>query len=99
MLFSLGGCLTLKKLLYRTKQGFQPIRLDYVPYLRQSLLHKLQSVQGGSAEVQDVIDSLDAYGLTKEDLMENLKELQMVLDGDKTLAGIDSTIPSENSLC
>ena len=69
-------------------QGFQPIRLDYVPYLRQSLLHKLRRVQEGSAEVQEVVEGLDCYGLTKEDLMENLKELQMVLDGDKTLAGI-----------
>lgn len=68
-------------------QGFQPIRLDYVPYLRQSLLHKMRRVQEGSAEVQEVIEGLDAYGLTKEDLMENLKELQMVLEGDKALAG------------
>ena len=34
-----------------------------------------------------MIDDLDAYGLTKEDFMENMKELQMVLEGDKTLSG------------
>ena len=43
-----------------------------------------------------VIESLDAYGLTKEDLMENMKELQLVLEGDKALAdhfaGIDSKV-------
>lgn len=61
-----------------------------MPYLRQSLLHKMLRVQEGVAEVQEVIEGLDAYGLTKEDLMENLKELQMVLEGDKALAGAAS---------
>ena len=56
----------------------------------------MQKVQEGNSDVQEVIESLDAYGLTKEDLMENMKELQLVLEGDKTLsdrfAGIDTKV-------
>jgi hypothetical protein len=58
-----------------------------VPYLRQSLLHSLQRAQAGDAEVGEVVAALDAYGLTKEDFAENMKELQFVLEGDKVLVG------------
>ena len=34
-----------------------------------------------------MVSDLDAYGLTKEDFMENMKELQMVIEGDKVLIG------------
>jgi hypothetical protein len=76
---------------YIPAQGFQPIRLDYVPYLRQSLLHSLQRAQAGEAEVGEVVAALDAYGLTKEDFAENMKELQFVIEGDKTLVGESAT--------
>lgn len=72
---------------YNHLQGFQPIRLDYVPYLKQALVRKLQQVQEGSVDVSELVADLDAYGLTKEDFMENMKELQMVIDNDKVLFG------------
>jgi hypothetical protein len=37
--------------------------------------------------VDAVVAALDAYGLTKEDFMENMRELQFVLEGDKVLTG------------
>jgi hypothetical protein len=40
--------------------------------------------------VDAVVAALDAYGLTKEDFMENMRELQFVLEGDKVLTGMDS---------
>lgn len=34
-----------------------------------------------------MVAALDAYGLTKEDFMENMRELQFVIEGDKVLTG------------
>ena len=64
-------------------QGFNPIRLDYIPFLRHRLLDILQL--RGSEGAQEVIDLLDAYGLSKEDFSESLKDLQMVTKDDKIL--------------
>jgi hypothetical protein len=41
-------------------------------------------------EVDAVVAALDAYGLTKEDFMENMRELQFVLEGDKVLTGAEA---------
>jgi hypothetical protein len=61
--------------------------MDYIPYLRHSLLGQLRQVQAGAAEVAEVVATLDAYGLTRDDFMENMKDLQMVIENDKTLIG------------
>lgn len=42
-----------------------------------------------------MVDDLDAYGLTKEDFMENMKELQMVIENDKVLKGKEALRASE----
>lgn len=76
-------------------QGFCPIRLDYVPYVRETLLSLLlnpnntsnttsDSEEGSSGDgISQVIDMLDAYGLSREDMMETLREMQFVMEGDK----------------
>jgi hypothetical protein len=43
-------------------------------------------------EVDAVVAALDAYGLTKEDFMENMRELQFVLEGDKVLTGTEACL-------
>ena len=64
-------------------QGFNPIRLDYIPFLRHRLLDILQ--KKGNDGAQEVVDMLDAYGLSKEDFSESLKDLQMIAKDDKLL--------------
>lgn len=57
-------------------QGFAPMRLDYVHFLRGRLLDTVLSRSGDSTEaVKRTIDLLDIYGLSKDDFMENLREL------------------------
>lgn len=80
----------------QTFQGFCPIRLDYVPYVREALLSLLlqqntsattassdSSEVGSGDAIGQVIEMLDSYGLNKEDFMETLKEMQFTIDGDK----------------
>ena len=55
--------------------------------MRQSLLGAMRQLQAGEVEVTAVVEALDAYGLTKEDFSENMRELQMVVEGDKQLIG------------
>ncbi len=84
-------------------QGFCPIRLDYVPYLRSALLTLLHqaansaSTSDGVQQVRSisygggrgltalyqVIDLLDSYGLSREDCMESLREMQFLVENDK----------------
>lgn len=64
-------------------QGFLPIRLDYVPYLRSHLLNLL--AKSGADGAEEVVNMLDAYGLSKEDFSESLKELQLVSEKDPQL--------------
>jgi hypothetical protein len=64
-------------------QGFCPIRLDYVPYLKTHLLDMLK--KEGSDGAEGVVKILDAYGLSKDDFTETLKELQLTIDKDKVL--------------
>ena len=64
-------------------QGFNPIRLDYIPFVRNRILDIIHLK--GSEGAQDVINMLDAYGLSKEDFSESLKDLQMIVKDDKIL--------------
>ena len=57
-------------------QGFLPIRLEYVPFLREQLLQPL--LRGGAEGATSVVTLLDAYGLSREDFIESMKELQFV---------------------
>lgn len=50
-------------------------------YLRQILLNPL--VLKGKDGVQDTIALLDHYGLTKDDFMETLREMQFTIENDK----------------
>ena len=60
------------------------MRLEYVPYLRDHLLQMFSAGESASS-IDAVIACLDHYGLSKDDFMETLKELQIVRDGDPTL--------------
>eukprot|EP01038_Epipyxis_sp_PR26KG_P010113 gene10113-13591_t len=74
-------------------QGFGAVRLDYIPFLRKSLLANIIDTNNNSNninnnnssvdKIQSVIAMLDSYGLSKDDFMENMKELQFVVEGDK----------------
>ena len=56
------------------------IRLDYFPYLTEHLANTLISPPNGDVNeaIRKVLETLDAYGLSKDDLTESLKELQVV---------------------
>jgi replication factor C subunit 1 len=87
-----------QEIIYHTSlsigQGFIPIRLDYIPYLRSYLLMILST--RGSDGVEEVVKTLDAYGLSKEDFTETFKEFQFIIDKDPVLRdgyeGLDSKI-------
>jgi hypothetical protein len=69
-------------------QGFCPIRMDYVPYLRSTLLGLLsQGGESGTEGVTAVIELLDSYGLNRDDFMETLREMQFLVEGDRVFAG------------
>ncbi len=69
-------------------QGFCPIRMDYVPYLRSTLLGLLaQGGESGTEGVSAVIELLDSYGLNRDDFMETLREMQFLVEGDRVFAG------------
>lgn len=55
--------------------SFESLRLHYVPVLRGMLLHSLLTNEADG--VNEAIQLLDAYGLSKDDFMENMKELQI----------------------
>jgi replication factor C subunit 1 len=55
--------------------SFESLRLHYVPVLRGMLLHSL--LTNDTDGVNEAIELLDAYGLSKDDFMENMKELQI----------------------
>ena len=82
-------------------QGFLPMRMEYIPYLRSRLLSELMAGASGSgaakgkaaaddddeaegaggsapAAASKCIELLDAYGLSRDDFMENMKSLQFV---------------------
>lgn len=61
-------------------QGFTPMRLEYVPFLRQQLLQPL--LKQGSDGAEEVIRILDTYGLSKDDFMETMKDLQFIVEKD-----------------
>ena len=55
--------------------SFESLRLHYVPVLREILLHPLITKQAEG--VPETLQVLDAYGLSKDDFMENMKDLQV----------------------
>jgi len=76
-------------------QGFNAVRMEYVPYMRSRLLAELiGATAAGPAPWDDAEDEsaggsgaggaakcialLDAYGLSRDDFMENLKDLQFI---------------------
>lgn len=62
-----------------------------MPYLRTALLGLLRGGGGegdsGGEGVSRVIEVLDAYGLSKDDFTETLREMQFTAEGDKLLRG------------
>jgi len=66
--------------------GFGTMRQTYVPYITTLLLAPL--LTKGSDGVPEVLTMLQAYGLSKEDLMENLRELAFTVEKDKVLRGM-----------
>ena len=73
-------------------QGFTPIRLEYAPYLRNIIVQPLL-VKGADA-VEETCDLLDAYGLSKDDFSENIRELQFLIEGKLPdhISNIDSKV-------
>ena len=52
------------------------MRLEYAPYLRERLLDTvLDKSQDQSVAVQATVDLLDAYGMSKDDFTDSLKDL------------------------
>jgi hypothetical protein len=66
-------------------QGFTPMRLEYVPYLRTMLLKPL--LDRGSDGVEEVLRLLDEYGLSKDDFSETMQAFQFVVEKDAVLKG------------
>ena len=66
-------------------QGFSPIRLDYIPYLREILLHVLLTKEDG---VDQAIEIFDAVGISKDDFSESLRELQFSAEDKKLQAAL-----------
>jgi replication factor C subunit 1 len=65
--------------------GFGTMRQTYVPYMTTLLLAPL--LARGSDGVPEVLHMLQSYGLSKDDLMENLRELAFTVDKDVQLRG------------
>lgn len=61
-------------------QTFNPIRLDYTPYLRSILIDILLHFG-----VEKMVEIMDDYGLSKDDFSETFKELQFEIENDKVL--------------
>jgi replication factor C subunit 1 len=60
-------------------QGFGPMRLDYVHFIREKLLDTVLDNPGDqAAAAKCTIELLDTYGLSKDDFTENLRELAFV---------------------
>jgi len=57
-------------------QGFSAFRLDYVPYLRSKLLNPLLSC--GKDGIAVTVELLDYYGITRDDFMESMREMQFI---------------------
>ena len=61
--------------LLQVGQGFQPIRLEYIPYMRTRLLNTVINQENGA---EQAIAMLNSYGLSRDDFMENMRELQFL---------------------
>ena len=90
------------------------MRLTYIPYMTHMLLSPLRRYVGGrlcvlctaclvcrsGAEgVQEVIDLLHAYGLSRDDLMENMQELMFTLERDPVLRSKRSRCVADCVMC
>jgi replication factor C subunit 1 len=85
-------------------QGFNAVRMEYVPYLRRRLLTELSAAgeegSSGGGGAQKCIALLDSYGLSRDDFMENLRELQFIspeprpgsMDLKDAYEGLDSKV-------
>jgi replication factor C subunit 1 len=81
-------------------QGFNAVRMEYVPYLRKRLLTELAGDEGAGGGAQKCIALLDSYGLSRDDFMENLRELQFIspeprpgaMDLKDAFEGLDSKV-------
>jgi hypothetical protein len=56
--------------------------MEYIPYLRSALLKELQT---GGDSVEKVIELMDAYGLSRDDVTETMKDLQLLYEKDPLL--------------
>jgi replication factor C subunit 1 len=78
------------------RQGFTPMRLDYIPYLRSKLLKPI--ISNGTDGINECIEILDYYGLSKDDFTDTLKDFQFTCDNVKDLkdnfAGIETNTRS-----
>jgi hypothetical protein len=87
-------------------QGFNAMRLDYIPYIRQRLLNLLlpPGAKGSDGEyenkIKEIIVMLDYYGLSKDDFTVTMKDLQFILEKDPLLKDrfeeIDSKVKYTN---
>ena len=56
------------------------IRLDYFPYLTSSMFNILKNPPNNDIDraADYILEMLDSYGLSKDDLTENLKDLKVL---------------------
>jgi replication factor C subunit 1 len=76
-------------------QGFSPIRLEYIPYLREILLQILLTSESG---IETVIELFDSLGISKDDFSESLKDLQFTLDDFKSSKGVPNALTNRYEL-
>ena len=69
---------------FKISGGSMGMRQTYLPVLRSQLLTLLQTDQ-----LQEAIELMDEYGLSREDVMEKLDEFKMSKD-DKSFSDLDS---------
>lgn len=69
--------------------GFEAMRLSYASALRDRLLHPILN-KGGAEGAQETIALMDEYGLSRDDLFENLRDLQLPTGGPDPFTQIDT---------
>jgi len=81
--------------LLKARQGFESMRMEYNCYLKFILTRVLKQYGTGDipakedgtthSGVCEVVDILDSYGLSREDLMDTMQQLQFVVSSDAQL--------------
>ena len=75
-------------------QGFLAMRLEYAPYLQERLLDTvLDKSQDQSVAVQATVDLLDAYGMSKDDFTDSLKDLSFATAPKKERKASRDSLP------